>query len=552
MATVYSYIRFSSKPQEQGDSVRRQTGMGEAWLNRHPEHTIDSTLRLRDLGVSAFKGRNLDRERGDLGKFLALAQDGKIERGSILMLENLDRFSRQPPRKAYRAFCDLVEAGVRVLTLDPEQLIDEKNIDSMEVVLTIIIKMQLAHEESRKKAARQVENWAEKRRRARATKEPMTRHCPGWLSWDDSAGKWTVKAGAKATMAYIFQRTCDGLGKQRLLAELNGKFKPFGKAKRWNGSMVSSILHDRTVLGELLPHRKVGDSQPPIVDYYPRLVPDDLYYRARAAIESRRMQPGRNSQWVNLFVGLVKFPDGHGGTIQTATWSNGGGRHTARRFVSVGHRERVKGACPLSVEYGKVERYILAALYQLTPDDLLGKTGATDKTIAAKERELAGMESRLAELDKALTTSKTPVPQLVAAISELTAQRDIVRREIDQLKGASATARANPVKAVQDLLAVIESAPESKQHGLRLKLRGLVSAIVERVEIDPYKVASKTGGWTVEARLVVRWRGCGVLKSVAFDTGVVSADKLAAAVNESIPPLEAIGKKRLLAAMKSA
>lgn len=74
MATLYSYIRFSSKRQEQGDSVRRQTAMGEAWLRRHPEHTLDTSLRLSDLGVSAFRGKNLDKSKGDLGKFVALCK----------------------------------------------------------------------------------------------------------------------------------------------------------------------------------------------------------------------------------------------------------------------------------------------------------------------------------------------------------------------------------------------------------------------------------------------------------------------------------------------
>jgi DNA invertase Pin-like site-specific DNA recombinase len=95
MATVYSYVRFSSKRQEQGDSLRRQKALGDAWLARRPEHHLDHTLRLRDLGVSAFRGKNLDKDKGDLGKFLVLVQEGRIAKGSIFMLENLDRFSRR-------------------------------------------------------------------------------------------------------------------------------------------------------------------------------------------------------------------------------------------------------------------------------------------------------------------------------------------------------------------------------------------------------------------------------------------------------------------------
>jgi hypothetical protein len=71
---------------------------------------------MRDLAVSGFRGANLDADKGDLGKFIALAKqaDSPIPPNSILALENLDRFSRLPPRKAYTIFCELVEAGVSV------------------------------------------------------------------------------------------------------------------------------------------------------------------------------------------------------------------------------------------------------------------------------------------------------------------------------------------------------------------------------------------------------------------------------------------------------
>ena len=471
-----------------------------------------------------------------MGKFIALAKDGKIERGSILLLENLDRFSRQAPRKAYRVFCELVEAGVAVQTLDPEQLIDDRNIDNMEVVLPVIIKMQLSYEESRKKATRQVDNWAEKRRLAMTTKQPMTRRCPAWLYWDDKAGAWAVKAGARETLEYIFKRTTEGLGRQRLLAELQVKFKTFG-SKRWNRSMVSSILKDRMVLGELSPLRKSGKPHPVIVGYYPRLIEDDLFYRARAACEARKTATGRNTHHVNLFVGLVKFPDGFQGQIQTATRSSGTGRHIGRRFVSAGHRDRVKGACPLSVEYFKVERYLLAMLYQLKANDLLpaDKQGAE---IQAKRQELTGVEARLAELEAALTGSTQPVPQLLAAISELTAKRDGLRRGIEGKKARKATVKARPIKAVHDLLKVIEAKPEDERHDLRLKLRGLVASIVDRVEIEPYRRESKSGKRTIEARIKLYWQGCSVSDYIGVDTGKVSVDTLASAVRDMMPRLE--------------
>ena len=168
MATVYSYIRFSSKKQERGDSIRRQVSMGEAWLKRHPEHTLDATLRLQDLGKSAFRGANLDKEKGDLGRFIHLVRAGKIPQGSILMLEKEDRFSRMGLSWAYPIFCELVHAGIRVLVLGPEFIFDNSNIDNLAVALPVVIKMILANEESLKKSQRQLATWTHKRKQAAA------------------------------------------------------------------------------------------------------------------------------------------------------------------------------------------------------------------------------------------------------------------------------------------------------------------------------------------------------------------------------------------------
>ncbi len=519
MAKVYSYIRFSSKKQEQGDSVRRQVAMGAAWMKRHPKHTLDTTLRLRDLGVSAFRGKNLDKDKGDLGKFIQLARDGRIAPGSILMVENLDRFSRQPTRKAYRVFCELVEAGVSVLTLDPEQMIDESNIDNMEVVLPVIIKMQLGYEESNKKSGRIAQQWEARRQRAMKDKTPMGNRCPSWLRWDDKAGKWIEKPGAKKTIAYIFKRTCEGIGQRVLVVEMRERFKPFGK--RWNSSMISDILTTRTVLGELTPKCR-GKRLPPIVGYYPRMIPDDLFYRARAASVARRTARGRTSKFVNLFVGRVRFADGNPAYIHAVHWTWKGEKKIKRRFISAGYREHVKGACRLSVDYWKVERYIMAAIYNLEPSDLFAKSNGQGESIKGKERELAGVELRLGELEKALTGSKQSIPALLTAIGELTAKRDSIKGQIENLHQQTATMTSKPVEHAQDIMAKLATKPQAEQHDLRLKLRGLIADIVDKIEIDPYRAE----GQKVEARVRIHWKNS-PLVSWLIDTGKQSPDYIA-------------------------
>jgi DNA invertase Pin-like site-specific DNA recombinase len=71
--TAYSYIRFSKPEQLKGDSLRRQLDASERLADKHG-WPLDQTLSLRDLGVSAFRGRNA--ERGALKAFLDAVEEG--------------------------------------------------------------------------------------------------------------------------------------------------------------------------------------------------------------------------------------------------------------------------------------------------------------------------------------------------------------------------------------------------------------------------------------------------------------------------------------------
>ena len=78
---AYSYVRFSSAQQAEGDSLRRQTEKAEAYCKRKG-WTLDAALTLRDLGVSAFRGKNA--LVGNLGTFLQAVKRGTVLPGSAL------------------------------------------------------------------------------------------------------------------------------------------------------------------------------------------------------------------------------------------------------------------------------------------------------------------------------------------------------------------------------------------------------------------------------------------------------------------------------------
>jgi Resolvase, N terminal domain len=84
---AYSYQRFSSAKQRHGDSVRRQAEAAERFCKEHYLLLVDT---FRDEGVSGFHGRNFSDESA-LSAFLKLVEKGTIEKGSVLVVENMDR-----------------------------------------------------------------------------------------------------------------------------------------------------------------------------------------------------------------------------------------------------------------------------------------------------------------------------------------------------------------------------------------------------------------------------------------------------------------------------
>src|SRR5262245_58222501 len=94
-ATAYSYLRFSSPAQADGDTVRRQSALRDDWLRRHSHVTLDQSLILADRGVSGFTGEHRTNKKHHLARFLDLVRRGRVAAGSYLIVENLDRLSRE-------------------------------------------------------------------------------------------------------------------------------------------------------------------------------------------------------------------------------------------------------------------------------------------------------------------------------------------------------------------------------------------------------------------------------------------------------------------------
>ena len=313
MKSAVSYIRFSSPEQARGDSFRRQSEAAAAWALAHGYEIKQS---LQDLGVSAFRGRN--EQAGEFAEFLAAAEAGKLPKDSVLIVENLDRVSRQAPRKALTTFLRLINAGVGIVTLTDGTLHTAESLDRDPIGMGLfgaLMVMVRANGESRLKGERVAAAWSKKRARAREDAVPLTDRIPSWLvSKRDASGRRVFSEHPKHadTVRRIFVETAEGSGRRMIVKGLNRDRVPtFRNGNGWQTSTVSRIISSRNALGEYQPCRRdeAGKLIPegaPIVGYYPAVVSEDLWIGANKATELRQQNAGGRpqAQALNLIPGL--------------------------------------------------------------------------------------------------------------------------------------------------------------------------------------------------------------------------------------------------------
>ena len=276
MSLAISYIRFSRPEQLKGDSLRRQTARYLALCEKHG-WTPAGENNYQDLGVSGYKGKH--RTKGDFGKFLRAVEEGKIAAGSVLVVEMVDRLSREEPLEVVGIISKILKAGILIATTSPERIYDKKSANEIGPLLEIVVGVALAHEESRKKGERVAARWAEKKKLAREEKKPMSYIVPLWLrtiGGPKEQRKIEVIPERAKLVRKMFRLAANGMGGVQICRKFNKERVPtWGRRKDsspvWENSYIRKILRNRAVLGEY--HG--------IPNYFPRVIEDDLWNKAQ-------------------------------------------------------------------------------------------------------------------------------------------------------------------------------------------------------------------------------------------------------------------------------
>ncbi|NNB35467.1 recombinase family protein [Pseudomonas fragi] len=260
---VYSYIRFSSKAQKLGFGEIRQLEQLNRFFEQYPQ--ARQVERYEDLGVSAFKGKNL--KSGQLAKFVERIKAKEILPNALLLVESFDRISRMGGYDALELIISIIQADCAIYTLFDNRLYSRRKKDSSADISLIQNILERANDESRSKSERISDAKARNLLKGE-NGGVITKRCPFWINLVD--GKFTLNEHAKAVKRAT--ELCFDIGFQSIAKELNQE----GHPKKYSAKTIGNILHQQAIYGSYIAMEweagKPIQIKKEIKCYYPALI----------------------------------------------------------------------------------------------------------------------------------------------------------------------------------------------------------------------------------------------------------------------------------------
>jgi len=483
MKKALAYIRFSNEEQGKGSTIKRQRDEITAHVKRNnlEWRDIEDVDTFTDDGLSASKGDHLS--GGKLGRLMAEIDAGKY-RGSVLVVEKLDRFSRLGIDDTWDLSRRVKKGGLELHLAKAGRVAVSQSKGDIGTTMTNVAESYMDEMYSANLSERVGKAWALKKANAangiaeiNGKKQgiPMTRNTPGWLKIEGrvQVGNKIVEPGRFVEIPEMVRAVRDtfawasqGLGCRQISRRLI--------SRRLNGpnlsiSWVTKTLKNRAVLGWYVPAK--GE---PVADYFPAIIDQKLFDAARAVAVSKRRDghyvAGDNRHAKNLFTGLLYDL-------------------TAKRsmYYQYGSRGSYIRNDEHSLRYDRFEAAFLRFLTVADWKEIAGETESDEQRATAArlteiENEL-GKTKHLVEVKTAAADEETDVAAsrfLAAQIGRLEARV----LDLEGQKNASALILESAKSKNQALHTPEEMLKLVGQPDLRLRLRAEIRRRIARIDFD--------------------------------------------------------------------
>lgn len=464
---AHFYGRFSSKKQKEGNSQERQVELARTWCERKGI-VLDETVSYFDDGVSGFNGDLRTRKSAGLYLFLQACAAKQVAPGDYLLVECLDRLSREQLQEGQRLIHSLLfDHRIKLVVLFTGMEYTAENYQQTH--WSIDAEFDRAHSESFSKSVRSKDNW-ERRRRGVASGGIVTGKVPSWVRVED--GRLVLDEKKAEIVRDIFALSISGFGQQVIAKKLNeGMVTPISGSEFWHESYVQKILTDRAVLGEYQPRRKEGGKRvvagAVVPNYFPVVITTDVWLKNRLAMASRLCERGKITPQVsNLFTNLVY---------------EGGERMGFRSKGLVGYLQTARKRSP-GVKYDPFERAILwwtcevqlCLSNTINVDDLRVRAAKLDRKLKALKANIDNdTEGELAELVESFRQAK----------------RD--RAELEKQIEAATVPLQTQFLHTRRLIEALSAAKDGERETMRREVRLAIRQVASRIDVE---IIGKTKG----------------------------------------------------------
>jgi DNA invertase Pin-like site-specific DNA recombinase len=493
----YSYLRFSTPQQLQGDSLRRQLEASQKWAEQNG-FILDEKLSMRDLGLSAYSGSH--KTKGALGGFLKAVDEGLIAPGSILIVESLDRLSREQIMDALSQFTNIINKGIEIVTLCDNMRYSLESIKQnwAQLIVSLSI-MARAHEESDMKAQRTSAAWDTKRKNLETKKAATVG--PTWLRYNKKAEAFNVIPEHAEIVRRIFQMSLDGTGVHVIRERLNAEgLRTFKNKKPFRKGVILRLLKDRSVIGEYQPNRVfsvngVRKKEPvgePIKGYYPAVISEEIFHAVQQRIQERKRKGGRTGIKLNLFRYLLKC-----GYCGKAVVKVSKGRHEYllcdASKINVGCKAGSWNIAEFEAAFLNECRELDVASILPNGNGRAAKIKAAQQAVDAVQGELTELKKRIANMEKTIELAESEavislfIKKLDTALAE---KKDAENRLSTALMDLNATqleteSTDGQLKSLQDLIHTLENYEGQDLIQLREKLKNSIAGLVDHIDVFP-------------------------------------------------------------------
>lgn len=499
------YARFSDPSQSTGDSIDRQIRTCTPYIDLKG-WTLEAIVK--DEGRSGYKAHHRRADAG-MGTLEREVMEG-LHVNKVLVIERLDRFSRENHTDTYDLIRLLTKNGLNIATVEGDRLYAAYEPIEFAAMIELLVRLKMNHEESEKKASHGRAKWEKRRSDMVATKRPVTKLCPAWLRMAEDRSCYEVFEDRDKTIQLIFEMADSGMGSLRITKALNErKIAPWPRfenrtPRAWSRGTIIRILQDVSVTGDHQPMKLVDNKRVPVGEpirgYYPKIVEADLFARVSTAAGDRKAVPGNKADVPNLVAGLAYCASC--GAKMTYRHNRRAGHVRIRNGVTQTPTKSASASllCPIaidggcenkrSVAYVSLEKGLIEAVLHLSlDDDAFGRRGDVAKLdVAIADRQRDHDIAYAAAVELWTSAGESAIAKTLAAKREAEAgmiAAEIVVLKAERLKASGKVSDAEHITRLNVIRENLNADDPEVRTPARLKVAQGFRSVIDRIDCLP-------------------------------------------------------------------